>query len=70
MNVGQAITAAMREQRANDLIRLRRDLTSSEDYHAFVAWLWWGWRLIPTGQHLGMPGATWPWGWNEPKWAR
>ena len=54
MNAGQAITAAMRDQRKRDFHLMRRR-SCAEHYNVLMAWLWWGWDINGRGG-LGYPG--------------
>ena len=54
MNVGRAITAACRAQRARDIGRLASDHRHRD--HVMAYW-WWGWDIHgPSG--LGKPGSA------------
>lgn len=53
MNVGKAITAAMRDQRRKDMAVLARNISH---YYAVMAYWWWGWDIHGRGG-LGKPGA-------------
>lgn len=59
MDVGRAITKAMREQRDRDLLQLMRD---RKYRYTVQAWCWWGWA-IHRDNHLGYPGRNYPFGW-------
>lgn len=52
MNVGHAITAAMREQRRRDA----NGLNWSRHRNVFLAWWWWGWSINGRGG-LGYSGS-------------
>jgi len=53
VNVGQTITAAMREQRVRDAAALAGDW---DHRNRFLAWWWWGWNISGRGG-LGYPGS-------------
>ena len=58
MNVGQAITAGMRADRARDFIAALYGPAAwgdLSDRYRLQAWLWWGWGITP-GTSLGFPG--------------
>lgn len=61
MNVGRAITGAMREQRQKDIESMlrwcmRHDGYMTRAYHRLLAYWWWGWD-INGRSGLGKPGA-------------
>lgn len=60
MNVGKAITSAMRDQRRKDMndvvLRWARRGYYGGAYHAVLAYWWWGWD-INGHSGLGRPGA-------------
>lgn len=53
MNVGEAITEAMREQRMKDWWRI--GMKSTAHHHLLYAYINWGWAIHGTS-HLGKPG--------------
>lgn len=65
MNVGRAITCAMRAQRRRDLHRMAQAV-SVNDHYALQGWLMFGWAIVGH-RHLGVPGSTFPY-WIEPRW--
>lgn len=54
MDVGRAITEAMRDQRRRDIFRMWQELVG-EARHALSAYWWWGWDISGPGG-LGRPG--------------
>lgn len=64
MNVGKAITGAMRAQRKKDIERMLRWVREFENYRHYgpaahdrlLAYWWWGWD-INGKSGLGKPGA-------------
>lgn len=55
VNVGKMITAACREQRERDIIRMMR-ADGFKNLHILQAYWWWGWD-INGKSGLGKPGA-------------
>lgn len=55
MNVGRAITEAMREQRMKDWNRMA--WANADHWHRLYAYVQWGWA-IHGKRHLGKPGVN------------